>query len=261
MLKFISNTKIKRLLNNHIENETPFQIQKFIGRGAYGLAYLLIHKETKKQYVLKRMRTKYRGRSQTKSKFKQEIEMLKQLNLPNVPKVFLEGELENVPFYIMDFIDGNTIEQEIFREGKTFSLEESFIILEKLLNVIIRIHDQKIVHRDLRIPNILLKNDEIYIIDFGLASYIKSNVLIKQFDNPKKLEDHRSDLYYIGHFLLYLIYSNYSLTSRKERSWQEELRLPKEIEKYIERLLLIGPAFSSAEEALNSIPIQRAQSK
>ncbi len=79
----------------------------------------------------------------------------------------------------------------------------------------------------------------------------------------KKLEDHRSDLYYIGHFLLYLLYSNYSPTNRKERSWQEELQLPRDVEKYIERLLLIGPAFSSVEEALQSIPsfINGAQSE
>lgn len=262
MFQYISETKIKRLLNNYIENETPFQIRKFIGKGSYGQAYLLVHKDSRKQYVLKRLRTKFRGKTQAILKFKQEIEMLKQLDLPNVPDVFLEGEIAEIPFYIMDFIDGHTFEQEIFQERKTFSLEESFIILEKLLNVLIRIHEQKIVHRDLRIPNILINNGFIYIIDFGLASYIKDIGFKESIENPKTLEDHRSDLYYIGHFLLYLIYSNYSPTSRKERSWQEELQLPQEIENYIERLLLIGPAFSSAEEALHSVPIiQKAQSK
>ncbi|KGR79299.1 protein kinase domain-containing protein [Ureibacillus manganicus] len=250
----LSETKIKRLLNNYIEKETSFRFQKFLGKGSYGIAYVLVHKETGEQYVLKRMKSKFKKKKQSILKFKQEIEMLKLLDFPNIPNVILEGEIEGIPFYIMDLIDGHTFEQEIFQEGKSFSLEESFTILKKLLDVVIKIHDKKIVHRDLRTPNILIKNETIYIIDFGLASYITENAFIEKINNPKKLEDPRSDLYFIGHFLLFLIYSNYSPTSRKERSWQEELKLPKEVQNYIERLLLIGPAFSSAKEALQSIP-------
>ncbi len=66
-------------------------------------------------------------------------------------------------------------------------MEESFIILKKLFRVVIKIHDKKIVHRDLRIPNILIKNETIYIIDFGLASYMNNDVLIEEIDNPKKV--------------------------------------------------------------------------
>jgi serine/threonine protein kinase len=254
MFLFISEYKINRLLKNYIGNRTPFLLQEMIGKGSYGIAYSIVHKETGTRYVLKRMRAKHRKKDYQIQKFKQEISILKQLNLPNVPKVYLNGDVDGIPFYIMEYINGHTFEQEIFSNGKLYSLEESFTILKKLFNVVINIHDKKIVHRDLRIPNILVKNDMIYIIDFGLASYIKNDVLIEELDNPKKLEDYRSDLYYIGHFLLYLLYSNYSPTNRKERSWQEELQLPQEVEKYIERLLLIGPAFSSAEEALQSIP-------
>lgn len=242
-------------MKRYIDFETPYQFQKIIGKGSYGVAFLLVHKDTGVRYVLKRMRAKHRGDNRQKLKFYQEITMLKKLGLPNVPKVLYEGEIEGIPFYIMDFIDGNTFEQEIFNEGKTFSLKQSFIILEKLFEVVIKIHDKNIVHRDLRIPNILIKDDTIYIIDFGLASYINSDVALKEIENPKTLEDHRSDLYFIGHFLLYLLYSNYSPTTRKERSWQEELQLPDDVKKYIERLLLIGPAFSSTQEALLSIPL------
>ncbi|MFY3792412.1 serine/threonine protein kinase [Ureibacillus sp. MALMAid1270] len=254
MLNYISDFKINHLMKRYIDLETPYQFQKIIGKGSYGVAYLLVHKDTGIQYVLKRMRTKHSGDERQKRKFKQEVTMLKLLGLPNVPKLVFEGELEGIPFYIMDFIDGNTFEQEIFHEGKVFSLEKSFIILEKLFEVVIKLHERNIVHRDLRIPNILIKNDIIYIIDFGLASYINSDVLVKEIENPKTLEDHRSDLYFIGHFLLFLLYSTYSPNSRKERSWQEELQLPDDVKTYIERLLLIGPAFSSAEEARQSIP-------
>lgn len=253
MFQFINDLKTNHLLKEFVAKETPFQIQNVLGNGSYGIAYLIVHKDTGVQYVLKRLRSKHRKEAHQILKFKQEISMLKQLHHPNIPKIHFEGHFHDIPFYIMDYIDGHTFEQKIFNEGNTFSLVESFIILEKLFNVVISIHDQQIVHRDLRIPNILIKNDTIYIIDFGLASYIKDNDIL-YIENPKKIEDPRSDLYYIGHFLLYLLYSNYSPTSRKERSWQEELQLSQEVVNYIERLLLIGPAFSSTKEALQSMP-------
>jgi len=254
MFQFISEANINRILKHYIEGKTPFQIQACIGKGSYGVAHLLIDRQTGTRYVLKRMRSKHRSDERQIQKFKQEISMLKKLDISNVPKVYLDNEIEGIPYYIMDYIDGHTFEKEIFGEGKTYSIEESFTILEKLFQVVIQLHNHKIVHRDLRIPNILIKNDTIYIIDFGLSSYMKNNVLKEEIDNPKILEDHRSDLYYIGHFLLYLLYSSYEPTNRKEQSWQEELQLPIEIETFIERLLLIRPAFSSVEEALQSIP-------
>ncbi len=246
--------KYNKVFKSYVENETPYRLIETLGKGSYGLAYLLIHKKTGKRYVLKRMRSKHRQNNHQRSKFQQEINMLKLLDIPHVPNVSFEAELQGFPFYIMDFIDGQTFEQAIFNEGKKFSVKESFEILKRLLEIVIVIHQQGIVHRDLRIPNILTHEDNLYIIDFGLAAYMKRDINFREIENPKKAENHCSDLYYIGHFLLFLLYSNYTPTKQKERSWQEELQLPADIEEYIERLLLIRPAFSSAEDALISIP-------
>ncbi len=103
MLQLIRENKINRLLKNYVENETPFQIQEILGKGSYGVAYLLIHKDTGVQYVLKRLRAKHRKDERQLLKFRQEISMLKQLDIPNVPNVYLEGDLEEIPFYIMEF--------------------------------------------------------------------------------------------------------------------------------------------------------------
>lgn len=253
MIYTFTENKYHSLVENYVERETDYHFSEVLGVGSYGVAYLLIHKNTGKKFVLKRMKIKHKKSHKLKKKFEQEILMLKEIGLPCVPSVVFAGELQDVPFYIMDYVDGHTFEQAIFKEGQIFSLPESLYILKKLLKIVIAIHQKGIVHRDLRIPNILIKKDQLYIIDFGLAAYINPN--FGKIDNPKKAENHSSDLYYTGHFLLYLLYSNYIPTERTERSWQEELQLPIEVIDYIERLLLIRPAFSSAEEALISIPI------
>ena len=120
-------------------------------------------------------------------------------------------------------------------------------------------HEQGIVHRDLRIPNIILQNDKMTIIDFGLATKIDHSVRIDQIDNPKKAASPVSDLYALGHFMLFLLYSTYSPTSKKSRSWQEELALPTILQNYIEQLLMIQTPFPNAIAAKKQLQIVKAE--
>lgn len=255
MLHYFSEKKYDQLVKDYIAAETAYTFLEKLGVGAYGVAYLLEDSTSHKKYVLKRLKTKHRQKTSILHKFQQEMEILKELNLSNVPAFISYGEIQGIPFYIMDYVEGKTFEQAIFEDGLTFSLEQSLQIAKNLLTIILEFHHKGIVHRDLRIPNIILKDYSLHIIDFGLAAYIKKEVTLEDIDNPKRAENHISDLYFTGHFILFLLYSTYNPTKKKERSWQEELHLPAEVIDYIERLLTIRPAFSSTEEALQKLPI------
>ncbi|HCX47452.1 MAG TPA: serine/threonine protein kinase, partial [Bacillus sp. (in: Bacteria)] len=63
-----------------------------------------------------------------------------------------------------------------------------------------------------------------------------------------------SDLYFVGHFLLFLLYSDFKPRKKKEDTWQQELNLPIEVKDFLERLLWIQDPFSSALEAYRSLP-------
>lgn len=256
MFYYFQDSKYHDIVRHHVEQATPYHYHDILGIGGYGIAYLLIHKETKQPYVLKRLKAKHKNKTSSKQKFQLEITLLRKLhNSPFFPSIIYEGEIQTLPFYIMDYIEGQTFEQIIFNDKKVFSLSESLKITRQLLEIVIFMHEQGIVHRDLRIPNILIKDNKLHVIDFGLATYIKDDVKLETIRNPKKAESYVSDLYFVGHFLLFLLYSNYTPTKHRERSWQEELQLPLEVTEYIERLLLIRPAFLHAQDALNSIPL------
>lgn len=246
--------KYHGIVKEYVLHQTDYEVQEILGFGSYGVAYLLVHKKDGQKVVLKRLRSKHRRKTKIKQKFQQEITMLEKLNSSHVPGVIAEGHVGKLPFYMMEFIDGHTFEHVIFQQNKHFTLLEALEITKQLLQIVMGFHAQGIVHRDLRIPNILLKDGTLQIIDFGLAAYIKNDSLIEHMPNPKKAENHCSDLYYVGHFLLYLLYSNYTPINKKERSWQEELQLPTEVVYFIERLLLLQPAFTSAEEARKEVP-------
>ncbi|RKQ18896.1 serine/threonine protein kinase [Ureibacillus endophyticus] len=256
MFNTIKENKYHALVKSYIDNNTDYRFIKQLGDGSYGVAYLIEEPSSGEKFVLKRMKAKHRKSCKLREKFHLEIQLLQEIDLPNTPSVISHGVIEEVPFYIMDYIDGQTFEQSIFIEGNTFSVEQSLKFASQLLENVILFHQKGIVHRDLRIPNILMKDEQLYIIDFGLAVYMKCDVDFNEIDNPKRAENHISDLYFIGHFLLFLLYSTYSPTQKKERSWQEELQLPPSLIEYIERLLIIREPFNSAEDALKSLQCQ-----
>lgn len=258
MISFYKEITFNKLVKDFAELHSDYHFIDRLGVGSYGFTYLLRHKETGQKVVLKRLKSKHRKNEKTKRKFLQEINMLKQLTYTSVPKVLVEGFLKDVPIYIMEYVEGETFEQAIFQHGQTFSIEEALEKTRELLEIVIRIHAHGIVHRDLRIPNILLQNNKLTVIDFGLATYIDPTLTIEQIENPKKAANHTSDVYAVGHFLLYLLYSNYTPTVKKEKSWQQELKLPTEIKNYIEKLLMLQAPFASAKEALHELPLRKS---
>ena len=71
----------------------------------------------------------------------------------------------------MSFIEGDNLEDEIFYHKKSFNEKEALHILAQLLELVDYLHKKDIYHQDLRIPNLLLKNKELFLIDFGLAKH------------------------------------------------------------------------------------------
>ncbi|MFJ7735822.1 serine/threonine protein kinase [Lysinibacillus sp. NPDC097287] len=248
--------KFDNEVQRYITKHSDFIFIKFLGYGSYGRTYLVEDVSSHKHYVLKCLRPKHRRSNKTKHKFMQEIQILEQLTLPFVPSIKMTGILLDMPYFVMDYVDGQTFEQLIFDDGQKFKITEALSITQQLLTQVISLHNKGIVHRDLRIPNILLVEGNLHIIDLGLATYMKE-VDFATIRNPKRAENHISDLYFVGHFLLFLLYSTYEPTSRKEKSWQEELSLPAEVVSYLERLLCINEPFQSAAEALQSLPIKK----
>ena len=158
MLHYFQEKKLHSIFEASIEEETPYHFAGIFGMGSYGVAYLLVHKQTKQKVIMKRLRAKHRHNAKTRSKFKQEITMLKSLGLPSIPALLNEGEVSGIPFYVMEYIDGSTFQQIIFEEDRQFSEMECLQIAKQLFEIILSLHKKGIVHRDLRIPNIFSRS-------------------------------------------------------------------------------------------------------
>ena len=109
------------------------------------------------------------------NKFQREAENLSKLHHPNIVKVLEVFDENNTTYYVMEFIDGETIDEYIKRNGK-LTVDESLIITQEVCSALSYMHDHKMLHLDLKPKNIMRDSEgHIYLIDFGLAKQYNDN--------------------------------------------------------------------------------------
>ena len=103
------------------------------------------------------------------SKFRREAENLAKLHHPNIVKVLEVFDENNTTYYVMEYIDGETIDDLIKSKGH-LSEREALDITRHVCAALSYMHEHKMLHLDLK-PKNLMRNSEgkIFLIDFGLA--------------------------------------------------------------------------------------------
>jgi serine/threonine-protein kinase len=234
-----------------------YSILNVLGMGSYGITYLALDQKTSTKVVLKQLRTtKARTDSGLRS-FQRESAILQILQHPRTPSLLDVFKNENGHFIVMEWIQGNTFEDLIFRNEQNYSEKDTVRILLELLTIVESFHEKGIIHRDLRIPNIIERNGELHIIDFGLACFLTDQEDLAADEPPEKLRMRavavKSDFFALGHFALFLLYSTYEPISKKERGWEEELEISTSLKTILRRMLQLDDPFQSASELRTSL--------
>lgn len=230
-----------------------YVIEAQLGEGSYGVAYVARDEKTTERVVLKQMkRTKKKKR---RASFEREALILKQLDHPQIPKLYDSFETNNVPHLVMEYIEGDTIETLIFEKKQTYGEKEAFSLLADVLPIIQYIHAKQIVHRDLRIPNIVFRNGIVYVLDFGLARFLheQDEPFLTVEQRLRRKIDVKSDIYALGHFLLFLLYSAYEPMEEEEKSWEDELLLSEEARCVLRRMLQLDEPYASVERLARDV--------
>ncbi|MBD8071474.1 serine/threonine protein kinase [Bacillus sp. PS06] len=243
-------------LNNGFTLNNRYQIKQYIGKGSYGLVYEATDELRGESVIVKQLRN--RKRAQNKELLVREARMLKSLNLSNTPALVDYFQVDQKYYLVMEHKAGKNFEELVMYEGNEYSEVESIQILLKVLRVVEHLHHRNIVHRDLRLPNILFHGDQIIIIDFGLAIFADEGDLISKVPTSLAKRLYRepsvkSDFYALGNFILFLLYSSYQVTSRKERSWEEELTISPELKRCIRKMLQLDQEYATVNEIIEDL--------
>lgn len=103
-----------------------------------------------------------------RERFFAEISLTARLRHPHIIPLFDSGETDGLLYYVMPFIEGETLRARLEREGK-LSIEEALRITSAISGALDYAHQLGVVHRDLKPENILLQNSVPMVADFGIA--------------------------------------------------------------------------------------------
>ncbi len=197
-----------------------------LGRGAMGVTYKAFDSNLRADVALKVISSQYLHSETARHRFLREARAAASLRHPNVATVFHLGNAEGKFFYAMEYVEGETVEARLRREGP-FSLDLALRITRQVTRALVAADRQKLVHRDIKPSNIMLVHEDdedhllVKVIDFGLAKSLISAedqsltvssggfVGTPHFASPEQLEekviDIRSDIYSMGATLWFML--------------------------------------------------------
>lgn len=218
------------------ERIKEYSIIKIIGEGRYGIVYLAKNKYSKK-FVIKQLKKDML--KTTRNKLFYEEELLRRLDSPNFPKFIEKFQTKDAEGYVLEYMSGTVFEDLIIRDDYQFTKQEIYEIADKILEIIEVLQKNNMVHRDIRLPNVILQeNHELVLIDFGLARYIDNKRYVKEMD-----------YWYLGDFLIHLYYTSYDVTSTsEEKPWYQELDLNPREKLFLKRLMGIRRPYDDIED-------------
>ncbi len=185
-----------------------------LGRGGMGVTYKAIDTHLRCPVALKIIRAQFIGNESARSRFLREARAAASVRQSNVASVFHLGESGGNYFYVMEFVDGETLEALLHRRGR-LEIELAVEIVTQVAAGLTAIHKQHLVHRDIKPSNIMLSWEEarlenVKIIDLGLAKGVTEDTLsiagsfigTPTYASPEQFAglgtDIRSDLYSLG---------------------------------------------------------------
>jgi serine/threonine-protein kinase len=152
-------------LNEALEGR--YSIEREIGQGGMATVYLAKDLRHERQVALKVLKPELAA-VVGGERFLAEIKTTAGLQHPHILPLHDSGEAEGFLFFVMPYIDGETLRDRIDRE-KQLPVDEALGIATAVANALQTAHDQGIVHRDIKPGNILLSRGEPLVADFGIA--------------------------------------------------------------------------------------------
>ncbi|HEY6229914.1 MAG TPA: serine/threonine-protein kinase [Pyrinomonadaceae bacterium] len=190
-----------------------YRIIGFLGAGGMGEVYRAEHKKIGRSAAVKVL-THTSNTDGSLERFFNEAQIQASLRHPNVATLYDFTEVGGQPCIIMEYVDGQTLAERI-RPCGPMSLAETVYIFQAVVEAIAYIHDNGVVHRDIKSNNIKVSsNGEVKLLDFGIAKSEASQQLTAtgsvigtlEYLSPEQLmggfADARSDIWALG-VLLY----------------------------------------------------------
>ncbi|MDA9737493.1 protein kinase [Acidimicrobiaceae bacterium] len=146
-----------------------YEITQLLGEGGMSYVYKAIDKQLQRTVAIKTLKPIYVEQEKFVERFKREAQTAANLNHPNIVQIFDWG-IGDEPFFVMEFIEGNTL-TSIISSRKTISMNDILFIGAKVASGLQEAHSNGLVHRDIKPGNIMITPEgKVKVTDFGIVT-------------------------------------------------------------------------------------------
>ena len=191
-------------------DENRYDILQEIGRGAMGIVYRAMDRETSECIALKVLKPEIVEDKLMMERFKNEVRIARKITHKNVCRIYEFTHIREGPCISMEYVEGETIRSLLNRIG-VFSLRSTLDIAHQICSGLREAHAQAVAHRDLKPENLMMdRHGTIKIMDFGVARVFSGNNSTTMgtfagtpaYMAPEQVEcrdiDQRADIYAFG---------------------------------------------------------------
>lgn len=172
-----------------------YRIDRYLSSGGFGNTYVITNLQFEEQFAMKEFfmkginernednttisvsnKTNRPQFEQQREKFKKEARRLRKLTNRHIVQVHDLFEENETSYYVMDFVDGESLSNHMKRTGKPITEKEAMNILPQVLDALATVHEKGIWHLDLKPGNIMVdKSGNAVLIDFGASKQMNSS--------------------------------------------------------------------------------------
>ena len=144
-----------------------YHIEKELGGGGMSRVFLATEVSLRRQVVIKLLPPDLASEV-SEARFRQEIQVAAHLQHTNILPVLTAGARDDLLFYVMPFVTGESLRHRMTREGK-LPVTDAVRILHEIADALAYAHAEGVIHRDVKPENILLLGSHAVLTDFGVA--------------------------------------------------------------------------------------------
>jgi serine/threonine-protein kinase len=187
-----------------------YRIERVLGEGGMATVYLAEDLKHRRKVAVKVMRPELTA-TLGADRFLREIEIAAQLSHPHVLPVHDSGDADGVLYYVMPYVDGESLRERVQREGP-LPVDDALQLAREVAEALGYAHTRGIIHRDIKPANVLLGAGHALVADFGIARATEGSQALTQtglavgtpqYMSPEQAAgerdvDARADVYAIG---------------------------------------------------------------
>lgn len=149
-----------------------YEVERQIGAGGMARVYLATEQHPRRSVAIKVLEPDIASRLMY-DRFIREVELSSRLTHPHIVPIFAAGEASGLLYYIMPYIEGESLRHRLVKQGR-LPLEDAVHVVLDIADALAYAHAQGVVHRDIKPENVLMSGGHPVVADFGVARAISA---------------------------------------------------------------------------------------